>query len=159
MHSKYRKVVFHWHIQPYGLKFKCNIFSPLIFLAVEQFLCFTLILLVCKISCLSSIFCHLVLFPWWIAFYQRGWPMCSVISMAFSALILQMTLNIFVIKVYNIQVPFHIDNNRTSFFFESKIHIKSSFLLIFMEAKTSYWWILVISEHGSKQLFSMGFEI
>lgn len=56
--SNYRKVVFHWHIQPYGLKFKCNIFSPLIFLAVEQFLCFTLILLVCKISCLSSLFCH-----------------------------------------------------------------------------------------------------
>ena len=44
--------------------------------------------------------------------------MCSVISMAFSALILQMT--IFVIKVYNIQVPFHIDNNRTSCFLKAK---------------------------------------
>ena len=122
--SKYGKVVFHWHIQPYGLKFKCKIFSLLIFLAVEQFLCFTLILLVCKISCLSSLFCHLVLFPWWIAFYQRGWPMCSVISMAFSALILQMTLTIFVIKVYNIQVPFHIDNNRTSCFSKQNIYKK-----------------------------------
>ena len=46
--------------------------------------------------------------------------MCSVISMAFSALILQMTLTIFVIKVYNIQVPFHIDNNRTSCFLKAK---------------------------------------
>ena len=119
--SKYGKVVFHWHIQPYGLKFKCNIFfSPNIFSSRAIPLFYINFTCMQDHCCLSSLFCHLVLFPWWIAFYQRGWPMCSVISMAFSALILQMTLTIFVIKVYNIQVPFHIDNNRTSCFLKAK---------------------------------------
>ena len=143
--SKYRKVVFHWHIQPYGLKFKCNIFfSPNIFSSRA------IPLFYINFTCMQD---QLFIFPFLSScivpmvdcILPEG--MAHVFSNLYGFQCIDTSNDIDYFCYKSIQYTRSISHwqQKNILFFESKIYIKSSFLLIFMEAKNSYWWILVIS--------------